>query len=329
MTDTSVSASSVAEARLSPAPDRNNVGNEVKTSSLVPEDVVTQADPAPSRQRSRSLSSQSSLSELSDLSDLPDDETDSKAKEPAKEDVTNSSSMDVDGGVSENAPPTRSQRIRKRTYDSDSDYLLPSLKKKVRLPSTLAAKGRSTGKEILQKIATPTDSDLSSLSHEGDGQASIKDMQAAEKEEEQEEEEDDAEPDEDEERDERLASLRGTNGSTAVGKWIDPYPDGTLGKQVSRHASDRADVYLFTAVWAQSTCSLSKKCLFILIDLPHCSQGLPLLSCRDSQRRIRLRQDTGSCMANEAQDHRNAESVVGPVLRSHEELCVGHPGLPV
>jgi hypothetical protein len=292
MTDTSVSASSVADARFSPAADRDNVVSEDGPSASVPQDAVVKADAAPShpRQRSRSVSSQSSLSELSDLSDLSDDESDSKAKEPAKEDAPNGSSMDVDGDAPENTPPTRSQRIRKRTYDSDSDYLLPSLKKKVRLPSALAVKGRSAGKDILQKIVTPTDSDFSSLSHEGDGQASIKDTQAPEKEEEQEEDQDDAEPDEDEERDERLASLRGTNGSTAVGKWVDPYPDGTLGKQVQeRNLGIRTDVYLFTIVWAQSTCSLMEKCLFILIDLLPSSQGLPLLSCRDSQRRIGLR----------------------------------------
>lgn len=228
MTETSASTPSLAEAKLPSDADRNDVANEPNLPRAVAEEIIAGAEPPPitSRQRSRSISSQSSLSELSELSDLPDNEMDSNADSLAKRDAANGSAMDVDG-VMPDASSSTSTRIRKRTYDSDSDYLLPSLKKQTRLPSALANKGRNASKSTLP--ATPTESDLSSVSHENVEQARIKEMNALEEEQEQ-DEEDDAEPDEDEERDERLASLRGTNGSTAVGRWIDPYPDGTLGK---------------------------------------------------------------------------------------------------
>lgn len=126
-------------------------------------------------------------------------------------------------------------RIRKRTYDSDSDYLLPDHYKRPRLQSTLSRDKGSARKTAVQKLSTPTDSDLSTLSAAGDRSkagTARNSKDTTEQEEDEDMEEDDAEADEDEQRDERLASLRGTNGSTAVGKWQDPYPDGTLGKHI-------------------------------------------------------------------------------------------------
>ena len=172
------------------------------------------------RQRSRSLSSESSLSELSELSDLSEDAVESEAETALKNDAPDGDAKVEDEPMPESSPPT-SERLRKRTYDSDSDYLIRPLKKQARLPSALINGARDS----VNKMITPTESDLSILSHESNEVTKSKEVKAPE------EEEDDAEPDEDEQRDERLASLRGTNGSTAVGKWIDPYPDGTLGKQ--------------------------------------------------------------------------------------------------
>lgn len=176
------------------------------------------------RQHSRSPSSESSLSELSELSDLPEDEVESEGEAVLQNDVPNG-----DAKVEEEPKPESSRpinkRIRKRTHDSKSDYLVPPLKKQARLPSALIDKTKKSSKTDVNKLVTPTESDLSSLSHESNKVTESKEVKASE------EEKDDAEPDEDEQRDERLASLRGTNGSTAVGKWIDPYPDGTLGKQ--------------------------------------------------------------------------------------------------
>lgn len=231
---TETSVSSAVDARSTTETDwRMSVdANGHLSPSAAPENISTNpkpASPAPLRQPSPALSD-SSLSSLSELSDVPDGDEGPQADEP-KEDGNAPPASRTDMDVSSVSPVTGT-RIRKRTYDSDSDYLLPEHYKRPRLQSTLSKDKQSSRKTAIQKMSTPTDSDLSTLSPGGDppegGKAqSSKDTTELDEDEEM---EDDAEPDDDEQRDERLASLRGTNGSTAVGKWQDPYPDGTLGK---------------------------------------------------------------------------------------------------
>ncbi|KAJ9112141.1 hypothetical protein QFC20_002322 [Naganishia adeliensis] len=229
---TETSVSSAVDARSTTETDwRMSVdANGHLSPSAAPENISTNpkpASPAPLRQPSPALSD-SSLSSLSELSDVPDGDEGPQADEPKEEgNAPPASRTDID--VSSVSPVTGT-RIRKRTYDSDSDYLLPEHYKRPRVQSTLSKDKQSSRKTAIQKMSTPTDSDLSTLSPGGDppkgGKAqSSKDTTELDEDEEM---EDDAEPDDDEQRDERLASLRGTNGSTAVGKWQDPYPDGTL-----------------------------------------------------------------------------------------------------
>jgi NuA3 HAT complex component NTO1 len=230
---TDTSASSAVDARSTAETDwRTSVDvNGHLSPSAPPQNMSNQkpTSPTPSRQPSPATSD-SSLSSLSELSDVPDGEEEPQADEPKEEGQAGPASR-TDVNVS-SASPVTGTRIRKRTYDSDSDYLLPEHYKRPRLQSTLSKDKQGGPKTAVQKMSTPTDSDLSTLSPAGDRSKGGKPQSSKDTTEldEDEEMDDDAEPDEDEERDERLASLRGTNGSTAVGKWQDPYPDGTLGK---------------------------------------------------------------------------------------------------
>ncbi|KAJ9124318.1 hypothetical protein QFC22_001118 [Naganishia vaughanmartiniae] len=188
---------------------------------------------AKSRQSSPALSTTSTLSDLSELSDLPSvhqgEEEATKTAVPANDhQISRSSSMDP------NAIDTATEKIRKRADESDSDYAGPSKSKRARLhlkdvPHSGKIKG-GIERETVAKMVSPTDSELSILSRNGEDKHENAKHQEAPAALAEDELTDDAEPDEDEERDERLASLRGTNGTTAVGRWLDPYPDGTLVK---------------------------------------------------------------------------------------------------
>lgn len=229
VTDTSASSAVDARSTAEPGSRMSVDANDVPPPPATLE--ITSANqraalPTVPRQTSPARS-ESSLSSLSELSDIPDSDAEADVTKQ-KSDLAQPSRTDMD--VS-SASPVLGTRIRKRTYDSDSDYLLPEHYKRPRLQSTSSKDKEITRKTAVQKTSTPTDSDTLTLSSVGD-QSKVGMCRNSKDTAEQEEDavEDDAEPDEDEERDERLASLRGTNGSTAVGKWQDPYPDGTLGE---------------------------------------------------------------------------------------------------
>ena len=196
-----------------------------------------------SRQLSPALSTTSTLSDLSELSDLPSsqggEEEVSEPAVPGHRPMSQSTSIDLDAI---DGPAT--DKVRKRAQESDSDYAGPSKAKRARLHVKLATKSgkinRGISQETVSKVVTPTDSELSTLSHKDKDQHEDAQRPEEPRDTTQDDDDltDDAEPDEDEERDERLASLRGTNGTTAIGRWLDPYPDGTLGEFVSHGAND-------------------------------------------------------------------------------------------
>ncbi|KAJ9106350.1 hypothetical protein QFC21_001496 [Naganishia friedmannii] len=216
---TSASSSSEIQSRAATAHQRD-LG--------VPDENSRQLSPALS-----TTSTSSDLSELSDLSSIQEGEEEVLGPAVPGHDrpISRSTSLDLDAI---DGPTT--DKTRKRAHESDSDYAGPSKRKRARVDiQDLLKSGKTKGGialETVSKVVTPTDSELSTLSRKDEDKHDNAKRREATPDLTEDENDltDDAEPDEDEERDERLASLRGTNGTMAVGRWLDPYPDGTLVK---------------------------------------------------------------------------------------------------